>query len=131
MTDPTNSSGNSNVPVKKTDDSGMALIIYILYLVAFVVGITALIGVIMAYLQKDKAPAWVQSHYQFQIRTFWMVLVASIISGLLTMVVIGIFLLIAVAIWYIIRCVKGIMWLQAGEPVPDPTSWIFGSAKSS
>ncbi len=132
MTDPSNTSGNSNVPVKKPDDTGMALIIYILYLVTCLgAGITGIIGVILAYVQKDKASAWIQSHYQFQIRTFWIALVGSIIGVVLAFVFIGWLLLLALLVWYIIRCVKGIVWLQAGEAVPDPTSWIFGSAKSS
>lgn len=129
MTDPSTQSGD-NLPTKKADDTGMPLIIYILYLAAFVVGITALIGVIMAYVQKGNSSAFIESHYQFQIRTFWMSLVGWIVGILLTFVFIGIIVLILVAIWYIIRCVKGIMWLQNGEAVPDPQSWMFGTAKS-
>jgi len=130
MTDPSSSSGG-NVPVKKSDDTGMALIVYILYLVAFVIGVSAIVGVILAYVQQGKGPVWLQSHYQFQIRTFWIGLLASIISGLLVFIIIGWFMLLAVAIWYIIRCVKGIVWLQASEAVPDPTSWMFGTPKSA
>ena len=36
MTDPSNTSGNNNVPVKKSDDSIMALITYVLYLVFYI-----------------------------------------------------------------------------------------------
>jgi uncharacterized membrane protein len=130
MTDPSSQSGD-NVPVKKPDDTGMALIVYILYLVAFVIGISAIVGVVLAYVQQGKGGPWLQSHYQFQIRTFWIGLLGSIISALLVFIVIGWFLMIAVAIWYIVRCVKGIVWLQAGEAVPDPTSWVFGTAKTA
>ncbi|MXZ09042.1 MAG: hypothetical protein F4Y79_06295, partial [Gemmatimonadetes bacterium] len=51
--------------------SGTAKIVYILYLAELVVGITGLIGVIMAYVNRSDAPEWLASHYRFQIRTFW------------------------------------------------------------
>ena len=50
---------------------GAAKIVYILYLVSLLFGITGIIGVVMAYINKDDAPEWLQTHYQFQIRTFW------------------------------------------------------------
>jgi uncharacterized membrane protein len=131
MTDPSNQS-DGNLPVKSSDDTTMVLIGYILYLVACIgIGIGPLIGVIMAYVQQDKAPAWVKSHYQFQIRTFWIGLLAAIICGLLLFIWIGALLYVLLAIWFIIRCVKGIIWLQAGEAVPDPASWVFGAPKST
>lgn len=49
----------------------LAKIIYILYLVGLVFGVTGIVGVVMAYISKDDAPDWVKTHYQFQIRTFW------------------------------------------------------------
>ncbi|MEM7121350.1 MAG: hypothetical protein AAF563_08755 [Pseudomonadota bacterium] len=132
MTDPSTQSGD-NLPAKSTDDTGMPLIIYILYLVTCLgIGIAALVGVIMAYVLQGKASSWVQSHYQFQIRTFWIALVVSIIAFLLLFVFfLGAILYGLLAIWIIIRCVRGIIWLQAGEAVPDPTSWLFGQPKSA
>ena len=132
MTDPSTQSGD-NLPVKKPDDTGMPLIIYILYLVTCLgIGLAALIGVIMAYVLQGKASSWVQSHYQFQIRTFWVALVASIIGGLLIPVFfLGLIVLGLLVVWMIIRCVRGIIWLQAGEAVPDPTSWLFGQASNT
>ena len=48
----------------------MATIVYILYLVGLIAGITTVVGVVIAYVNRADAPEWVQSHYQFQIRTF-------------------------------------------------------------
>ena len=53
-------------------NSSTAKLVYILYLVGLVFGITGIIGVIVAYVNKGDAPEWMQSHYRFQIRTFWM-----------------------------------------------------------
>ncbi len=102
-----------------------ALVIYVLYLVGFVIGITAIVGIVMAYLNRGKAGGFVESHYTWQIRTFWIGLLASIVSAILFIVGIGVLLMIAVAVWVIIRVVKGLMALQKNEPIPDPqTFWI-------
>jgi uncharacterized membrane protein len=120
---------NSNVPVVDKGDGGTAVIIYALYLASFVIGVTSIVGVIMAYMARDKAPAWLQSHYRFQIRTFWLFMLFAVISVLLTFVFIGILTGALTAIWFIIRCVKGILWAQKGQEVPDPASWWLGEAK--
>src|ERR1051326_8001395 len=50
---------------------GFVLTVYILYLVGFLTGITVLVGLIIAYLQRDRTDRVSQSHFQFQITTFW------------------------------------------------------------
>jgi hypothetical protein len=50
---------------------GLVLTVYILYLAGFLTGITVLVGLIIAYLQRDKTDRVSQSHFQFQITTFW------------------------------------------------------------
>ena len=100
-----------------------ALVIYILYLVGFVIGITAIVGIVMAYLNRNKAGGFVESHYTWQIRTFWIALLASLVSALLFIVGIGFILMFAVAVWVIIRVVKGLMALNKNEPIADPQSW--------
>ena len=102
-----------------------AKLVYILYLVGIVVGVTGIVGVVMAYINKDDAPDWLKSHYQFQIRTFWIGLLYFVVGILLTMVVIGIFILLFWCVWLIIRCVKGMKALDAKQPHPNPTGWMF------
>ena len=51
--------------------AGTAKLVYILYLVSLLIGITAIVGLIIAYVNRDDAPGWLQTHYRFQIRTFW------------------------------------------------------------
>lgn len=106
-------------------DSGNANLIYILYLVGFVTGITTLIGVVMAYMAKDDAPEWLVSHYHNQINIFWKALVYSIICGLLSIVIIGLLLLPVLIVWVIVRVVKGMQRLSRGELYPNPGSWGF------
>lgn len=111
-------SGNSN-------EKMMPLVVYILYLTGFVVGITPLIGVIMAYINRSAAPAWLQTHYSLQIRTFWIGLLLSIVGAITALIFIGWLVLLATAIWYIARCVKGLMHLQREEAYPDPATWLL------
>ena len=113
-------------PLARTGDPGTARIIYILYLVALAVGITGLVGVVMAYVNKDGAPEWLQSHYHFQIRTFWIGLLYNVIGLVTTLVLIGWVILALALVWFIIRCVKGLKSLNNGEAVPNPESWMFG-----
>ncbi len=100
-------------------------LIYVLYLVSFVVGITALVALVIAYLNRGEAQGtWAESHYTFQIRTFWIGLLYSVISAVLMIVGIGFLLFIVVAIWVIVRCVRGLQWAAGGNPVPDPQTWM-------
>ena len=106
-------------------DVSTVRLIYILYLVSFIAGITAIIGVVMAYVNKDDASEWLQSHYQFLINTFWKGLVMALVSGLLMMVFIGFILIVIVMLWIIIRCVKGLKYIDERKAHPDPTGWGF------
>ncbi len=101
------------------------MIIYALYLANLAVPFTALIAVIMAYINKSDENNFLQSHYQFQIRTFWIGLLYLMIGGILTLVVIGWLILLFYAVWLIIRCVKGLKYLNNQQPIPNPTSWMF------
>ena len=100
-----------------------ALVIYILYLVGFVIGITAIVGIVMAYLNRGKAGGFVESHYTWQIRTFWIAILASLVSALLLIVGIGFLLMFVVGVWVVVRVVKGVMTLQKNEPIANPESW--------
>ncbi len=98
-------------------------LINILYLVNMIVPFCGLVGVVMAYINKDEAPEWLQSHYQFAIRTFWIGILYGIISIILTFVVIGVLLLLGLLVWIIVRCVKAMNLIDQGQPHPNPTSW--------
>ena len=100
-------------------------LIYILYLVGFVIGITVLIGVIMAYLNRGQASNWAQSHYTYLIRTFWIGLLYGIASFLLAFIIIGFATAVLTAIWIIIRCVKGLQLAGRRESVPNPGTWVW------
>lgn len=102
-----------------------AKIIYILYLVSLAVGVTALVGVVMAYVNVGDAPEPFKTHYRFQIRTFWIGLLYAIVGGILSVVGIGVLLLLLVLVWFIVRCVKGLRYLERRETYPNAETWLW------
>ena len=104
---------------------GTAKIVYILYMVGILFGITGIVGVVMAYINKDDAPDWLKSHYQFQIRTFWIGALFLFIGSILSLILVGWFVLMFWVIWLIVRCVKGLKSLEARVAHPNPTGWFF------
>jgi uncharacterized membrane protein len=104
----------------------LALIVYILYLVAYLVGITALIGVVIAHVQVGNADPMLASHYRFQIRTFWIGLLYIVVGTILAFVVVGFLVLLWWFIWSVVRNIKGLLALNENRPIVNPTSWMFG-----
>jgi uncharacterized membrane protein len=116
--------GRTHQPV--VSNTSMALIIYILYFVAYFVGITSIVGVIMAHVQKGSGDAMLESHYDFQIRTFWIGLLYLVVGFVLMFVLIGFLVWAWWFIWSLIRNIKGILLLNENRPIPNPKSWLFG-----
>jgi len=104
---------------------GNVQVIYILYLVGFVVAVTHLVAVVMAYLGRGKGEAWLDSHYTYQIRTFWIGLLYGLVSVVLVFALIGFVLMPLVAIWVVVRCIKGLQAAGRREPIANPATWLF------
>ncbi len=110
---------------EKPDTSGSAKIVYILYLVSIAIGITAIIGLVMAYVNRDEAPDWLQTHYRFQIRTFWTGALYLFTGIFLSQFIFGLFIILFWLLWLIVRCTKGIKFLDRKQAYPDPAGWMF------
>ena len=91
---------------------------------AFLTGWPSLIAVILNYLKRGEVRGtWLDSHFGWQIRTFWYALLWVVIAWLLAFTFFGIPLAIAVAIgaglWVLYRIIRG--WLalvsERGMPV--------------
>ncbi|MBH8580002.1 DUF4870 domain-containing protein [Halomonas pacifica] len=106
-------------------DTTMAMVVYALFLASFVVGFTGIVGLVIAYIYRGKGPQWLDEHYRYQIRTFWIGLVYGVIAGLLTLVLIGFPLLLLLAVWMIIRCVKGFKGLQEKRAPSNVDTWLI------
>lgn len=102
-----------------------AKIVYVLYLVSLVFGVTSLVGVIIAYVNVGDAPEPLRNHYRFQIRTFWIGLLYGVVGAILVFFVVGALVLAFVAVWVIVRCVKGLKHLDRREPYPNVETWFW------
>jgi uncharacterized membrane protein len=92
-------------------------VIYGLYAASLVVGVTYIAAIILNYVKRDDVVGTLyESHFRWQMRTFWFSLLWSVIGVVLTMVVIGIPVLIVAGIWFIYRIIKG--WLRLSESRP-------------
>ena len=89
---------------------------------AFVFGVPSIVAVILNYLKRAEARGtFLESHFSWQIRTFWYTLLWCAIGGLLFVTVIGalvaIPLFIAVGLWVIYRVIRGWLALNDRKPV--------------
>jgi uncharacterized membrane protein len=90
---------------------------------AFLTGWPSIIAVILNYLKRsDARGTWLESHFRWQIRTFWFGLLWVCLCVLFILLTLGIGLLIVwlplglIAIWFIYRIVRG--WLALNERRP-------------
>ena len=94
------------------------LITYILYFVSFVIGFTFIVAIIMNYLKKGEVEGtWLQSHNDWQIKTFWISLLGYIVGALLTVILVGFLILLVVFIWHVYRLIKGVLALNENRAV--------------
>jgi uncharacterized membrane protein len=107
-------------------DNTLAVAVYVIYGLSYFTGISALIGVIIAYVKVDDADPVLRSHYQFQIRTFWIGVLYLALGIPLSVVLIGIPMLVWWFVWSLIRIVKGFLLLNEHKPIVSPQSWLFG-----
>jgi uncharacterized membrane protein len=97
----------------------LAMVVYALQAAGFFVGLTWIVAVVMNYVKKDEvAGTWLESHFRWQIRTFWFGLLWGVVGALLAIVVVGFAVLFAAAVWIIYRIVKGWLNLNDNKPMP-------------
>jgi uncharacterized membrane protein len=91
---------------------------------AFLTGWPSIIAVILNYVKRSEVRAtWLESHFRWQIRTFWFGLLWIVLCGFFVVATLGIGILIAwlpiglVSLWFIYRIVRGWMALGAGRPM--------------
>jgi len=90
---------------------------------AFLVGWPSIIAVILNYVKRsDARGTWLESHFRWQIRTFWFGLLWVCLCGLFVVLTLGIGILIAwlplafITVWFIYRIVRG--WLALSDRRP-------------
>jgi hypothetical protein len=109
-----------NLATTENEKSAITLttVIYALYAASYFVGITAIIAIVMNYVKKDDvAGTFLESHFRWQIRTFWFGVLWGVLGTITMVFIIGWFVLVADGIWIIYRIVKGWLRLNDGKPM--------------
>jgi len=94
---------------------------------AFVFGLPSIVAVIMNYARRAEVRGtWLDSHFTWQIRTFWFgllwVVIVAVVSAPLALILVGIFTfwvgIVVVGLWIVYRVVRGWIALNGGRTVP-------------
>ena len=92
---------------------------------AFLTGWPSIIAVILNYVKRtDVRGTWIESHFRWQIRTFWFGLLWVSLCIAFVVLTLGIGIIIAwlplgiVALWFIYRIARGWTRLNANQPMP-------------
>ena len=128
----------SLAPPQSHPQYGVTQVIYVLHGLSLLVGIVgtatiigaflfgwpSIIAVIINYVKRgDVRGTWLESHFRWQIRTFWFGLLWSCLCLLFVVVTLGIGLFLVwlplgvLTIWLIYRVAKGWMALREGRPM--------------
>jgi uncharacterized membrane protein len=95
----------------------------------FAFGLPSIVAVIMNYARRSETRGtWLESHFRWQIRTFWFawlwIFITSIIAMPLLLIgvgfVLGLLGLGLVGLWVIYRIVRGWLALRDGRALPMP-----------
>ena len=113
-----------------------ALVVYALYGIAGVsslvsaglaiaplFGLIGLIGLVIAYVKRDDARGtWLESHFQWQIRTFWFGLLWAAIGWAFMATLVLFFVALAIwgitALWILYRVIRGFLRFNDRQPMP-------------
>jgi uncharacterized membrane protein len=116
----------------------LVILCYVLYLLALVNGVTAIAGVIIAYVKRADArdTIW-YSHFDTMIVTFWVMLIAGFVGtvsflfslggvlawpiihpalSLVTLMFGGLLIFPIFAVWYLYRVIKGLVRASDDRP---------------
>jgi uncharacterized membrane protein len=97
----------------------------VLVLTAFLTGWPSIIAVVLNYAKRPEVRGtWLDSHFGWQIRTFWYALLWLLAGGVAFVTLVGIPVAVVVwiltGLWVLYRIVRGWMTLSAQKPMPLP-----------
>jgi uncharacterized membrane protein len=101
------------------NNKNITQLIYGLHAASIVVGVTCVVAIILNYVKRDDVVnTMYESHFRWQIRTFWFSLLWWVVGGILLIAAgLGVLVWIGWFIWYIYRIVKGWIRLTEGKPM--------------
>jgi uncharacterized membrane protein len=97
----------------------LTTVIYALYALSMFAGISAVVAIVLNYIKVDDARGtWLESHFSWQIRTFWWSVLWAVVGGLTWIILIGWVVWGVAYVWFIYRIAKGWLNLNDGKPMP-------------
>lgn len=94
----------------------MTMVVYALQAASFFIGISFIAALIINYIKQPEVEGtWLESHFRWQIRTFWFSVLWAMIGFVLSLVLIGYLVLPLVALWIIYRIARGWINLSQGR----------------
>ena len=91
---------------------------------AFLTGWPSIIAVVLNYVKRgDVSGTWLDSHFRWQIRTFWFGVLWVVLCGALVVLTLGVGLIVVwlplaiVALWFVYRVARGWLRLRARRPM--------------
>jgi len=92
---------------------------------AFLTGWPSIIAVIINYVKRsDARGTWLDSHFGWQLRTFWWAVLWVVIAVILIVTVIGVVvawpLLVVTGLWVLYRIIRGWIALSGAKAMPTP-----------
>ncbi len=101
----------------------LTAVVYALQAASLLVGVTLLAAVVVNYVKReDVAGTWLESHFRWQIRTFWFSLLWMVFGAITLLILVGFVILSVWLIWFIYRIAKGWIALAEGKPVGTKTA---------
>lgn len=95
----------------------IAILVYALYLGAFFNGLTAIAGLVLAYVRRPEAKGTIYgSHFTNAIETFWISFGLCVLGVLTIWFGLGILAFIGAAIFYLYRSIKGLVRVIDNKP---------------
>jgi uncharacterized membrane protein len=103
----------------------LAATVYLCQILTFMLaGLPLLIGVGINFYKRDEVQGtWLQSHFDWQIKTTWVALAGFAISGLTFSMGIGIFVLLVTVVWMVYRIILGWYALTDGKPINEKANF--------
>ena len=90
---------------------------------AFLTGWPSIVAVILNYVKRSEARGtWLESHFRWQIRTFWFGALWVVLCGLLVVLTLGVGVIVVwiplgiVTVWFVYRIARG--WMRLGSRTP-------------
>ena len=97
----------------------LTMVVYALYAFSYFAGISAIIGIVINYIKLEEVTGtWLESHFRWQIRTFWFGLLWAVIGIITLAILVGFVILFVNLIWIIYRVIKGWLYFNDNKAMP-------------